>query len=149
MGSCSSLYEWCARVAGSSIRRAAKVNKNKRRSTSVEVNIGWASCSCISFWYLHWVQLLRWKLVVSAASSNTVVYWNATSQMESLPFELTRLCCSQFFPALYSTRQLHKQLLPLIMPPPIAPPVQQPADLANIESLIESNTDEISYLKVK
>lgn len=35
------------------------------------------------------------------------------------------------------------------MPPPIAPPVQQPADLANIESLIESNTDEISYLKVK
>ena len=67
-----------------------------------------------------------------------------------LPFAPpTRLCCSQSFPALYSTHQLHKQLLPLIMPPPIAPPVQQPADLANIESLIESNTDEISYLKVK
>jgi hypothetical protein len=74
--------------------------------------------------------------------------WDAASLPASLHSPTHRSSLPYFFVLSSSTLQLSRQLLQLVMPPPIAPPPQEPADLSSIESRIVFISSEIVHLKV-
>jgi hypothetical protein len=74
--------------------------------------------------------------------------WNAASLPASLHSPIHRSSLAYLFVLSSSTLQLSRQLLQLIMPPPIAPPPQEPSDLGSIELQLKSFSNEIMNLKV-